>query len=774
MNAQAADGSVHVFPDGTDPSVVDKVMKDYATKGSGTPDPAPPAPERTGFLGAAGSRLMDTVYGTGQLIEHLNPFTSAEHTARVDENLRKRADELRRERSAPPASVSDTTLDSQGRATHTRQPAERGNPSATLGELGGEVLNPLNYLAPEWDAAKLAWRGLTGAGQGALSAATQPATNKGYWSEKTAQIGTGTVAGGAIPYIEQGAISAGKLAKTLWDWSLGRGYYAPSNATQRAIDRLAKRYEQDRRGGGPTAQDMIDLRNTAPGKPWSLGDVGGENMLNLIGRVQRQPGAARQTITKFLDERDLGAGDRLNKDVEAALGDKSEYQLFEGLKQARSQSAKPLFEAAYAGGSIAPLRDQLAKQFDEAQTAIDRAADAISAAARDPAKSNQVPALRDQLQQAIRDRDAIRKMSQQAENDAASNAPGAIWSPRLQQFLDNPRLQQGLRKGMQIERDTALAEGRAVNNSEYAITGTDPTTGEDIIGKVPTMRLLAVAKEGLDRMLQSPEFKNPLTGELNKEGVALDRMRGAYLDELDRLNPLYKTARDQWGGDTQSMAALKFGEEFASKMKPEEITERMKNYTPNDREFARIGLAARLRREVATTGAQGNEARSLARNKLVQEQYRPFFDSDAEFDTFIKSLKAEDLFFQRRGAIKSGSITAARVAEDQSKLDAGDLGHAAMAAMATMHNNPALLAYHAGKTKWVRDKLGLSEPGKVPEDVAAEIGNIVADPQRSLQVMGRLQAPPPVTAGRSLARRLAEKGASGVAAQHTAADLGLQ
>ena len=37
----------------------------------------------------------------------------------------------------------------------------------------------------------------------------------------------------------------------------------------------------------------------------------------------------------------------------------------------------------------------------------------------------------------------------------------AIWSPRLQQFLDNPRIQQGLAVGMKIERDTALAEGRA-------------------------------------------------------------------------------------------------------------------------------------------------------------------------------------------------------------------------------------------------------------------------------------------------------------------------
>jgi hypothetical protein len=31
--AQSADGAIHEFPDGTDPSVIDRVMKDYATRG---------------------------------------------------------------------------------------------------------------------------------------------------------------------------------------------------------------------------------------------------------------------------------------------------------------------------------------------------------------------------------------------------------------------------------------------------------------------------------------------------------------------------------------------------------------------------------------------------------------------------------------------------------------------------------------------------------------------------------------------------------------------
>jgi hypothetical protein len=752
----------------------------------GTPPPEPDAgwgndpvkgvPERTGFFGGLGERFMDTVYGTGQLMSHLDPglFTSAEQTAQIDEAMRKREAENQRAHDMPapkgtePEATPAVQFDDYGRPI-PKGPADRwrrtsSNPMADLGGLTAEVVNPLNYLAPEFDTLKLLGRVYTGAGQGAVSAATQPVTKKdGYWGDKTLQVGAGAGVGGAIPYLEHGAA---ELGRKLWAKVTGWNQSAPDKATDKAINLITRKYLQDTEGGGPSAQDMIDLRNTAPNKPWSLADVSGENVRGLIGKIQREPGAARQLITKWLDDRDLGAGLRLSKDVDASLGGQSEYQLFEGLKEARSIAAKPLFEKAYAGGSIAPLEAQLTKQEAEASTAIDKAVDALHSGSQ--VAGTDLTKLQGDLQQAIRDRDAIRQMRQQAQSDASANAPGAIWSPRLQQFLDNPRIQQGLAVGMKIERDTALAEGRAINPTEYAITGTNPQTGEDIVSKVPTMRRLAVAKEGLDRMLQSPEFKDPMTGALNKEGVAIDRMRNAYLEELDKLNPDYKVARAQWGGDTQSMAALKFGEEFPRGMKAEAIRDQIEKMPAGDREFARLGLAARLRREVSTTGAQGNEARSIAKNQLVREQIRPFFESDAEFDKFIDSINAEGKFFDTRHAIKGGSITAGRLANDTAPVDAGDLGHAAMAGQAASHGNPALALYHAAKIDRVAKLLGLQEKD-IPEDVKTEIANIVSDPQRSLQVMGGLQTAKPkrdLLAGR---RPLL----SGIAAQSTANQLGV-
>ena len=47
ITAESADGTTHEFPDGTDQTVVDRVMKDYAMKGAAPPPPAVPPPSAT-------------------------------------------------------------------------------------------------------------------------------------------------------------------------------------------------------------------------------------------------------------------------------------------------------------------------------------------------------------------------------------------------------------------------------------------------------------------------------------------------------------------------------------------------------------------------------------------------------------------------------------------------------------------------------------------------------------------------------------------------------
>jgi hypothetical protein len=651
-----------------------------------------------------GTGLADPLLGTAQVVSHVLP-DPPEGTPSFDAVMKQREADIRA--GSKPADVVSTTLDPQGRASHTTTKQTMPDPMRTL----GNIVSPMNLMAPAktLGEATLARRVGSAAVQGGLIGGMQPVTDDHFYREKTLQVGGGALVGGLLPGVESGT-------KAIGAWLTGlKGEEAiKDKATQAILSRI----EKDRSGGGPTTQDMLDLINTTPGKPLTIADVGGENLKALMGRIARSPGEARQIITEFLNDRDLNAGLRLDKDVAGTFGGQSAFETFDAMKQGRSIAAKPLFEKAYEGGSMAPLKDQFETAYSDAGRVLADANKAVSdaqnritqAAARQSQAGNDVyatsganqdmRAAQFELQEAqkgvdraVQVRQDIASRVQEARDDIASGKKGAVWSPRIQQFLDNPRIQSGIKRGLVIERDTALAEGRAMNPSDYAIVGTDEQ-GEPIIGKVPTMRLLAVAKEGLDRILQSPSMRNELTQELNKEGVAVDQVRREFLKELDGINPDYKAARAQWGGDTQSMVALKAGQDFL-KAHPDQIKSTVQDMSPSDKEFYKLGAASSLRKIIAQTGAQGDEARRIVGNAYTRAQLRPLFDDNASYEKFIDSVKAETTMFQTRFATLGGSQSAARLAEDQSAPDYMGMAHGLQGTVSAAHGNYPGAVYHA-------------------------------------------------------------------------------
>jgi hypothetical protein len=616
-----------------------------------------------------GLGLVKPVIGASQLVNHLLPDVPGVSY------LRDQSDKLAAEAAAKSQELSGGATDWAG--------------------MAGEIASPMNYVVPGGLAgdANLVRRGLSAAFQGAGAGAVQPVSGGGsYAGQKAVQTGLGAATGAALSPI---ADATGAL--TRWITS-AKG---PEAANDKALRTILDRIQKDEKGGGPTTQDMLDLLAVTPDKPMIASDVGGNNLLSLLGRIARSPGEAKQIIQGFLQDRDLNAGLRLKGDINASLGRDSELQTFNALKQARSAAAKPLFEEAYRGGSIAPLKDQFQHALDDATTAEKNAAHDLEYAESvqhygDRQSQATVEAARQKWQTANTTKQIVMAKLHDVQDDIAAGIPGAVWSPRIQQFLDNPRVQQGIQRGLRIERDTALAEGRAMNPTDYAIVGQDKD-GNPTIGKVPTARLLAVAKEGLDRMLQGPEFRNELTGELNKEGVAIDQMRGAFLNELDRINPAYKEARAQWAGDTASMQSLRMGEDVF-KMKPEEITEKVSTMPPGDKEFFKLGVAAKLREMVAKTGEQGNEARKAVANDYMRDQLRAVFGNDADYDRFVNAVDAENRMFRRASKALSGSQTAERVAEDATPLEKGvAVAHGVQGTSELAHGWLPGAIYHLGR-----------------------------------------------------------------------------
>jgi hypothetical protein len=150
---------------------------------------------------------------------------------------------------------------------------------------------------------------------------------------------------------------------------------------------------------------------------------------------------------------------------------------------------------------------------------------------------------------------------------------------------------------------------------------------------------------------------------MTKDGIAMDKVRRAFLDELDRLNPDYKAARAQWSGDTQSMQALRDGRDIFKKH-PEEIAEHFGKLTPNDQEFYRLGVADMVKERINKTGIGGDEAKSVMRSAHIRMQLRPLFKSEEDFGKFVEAVTHEQNMFGTRFQVLGGSQTATRLADD--------------------------------------------------------------------------------------------------------------
>lgn len=233
------------------------------------------------------------------------------------------------------------------------------------------------------------------------------------------------------------------------------------------------------------------------------------------------------------------------------------------VSKARSAAAGPLYDEAFSGGSLAPLEKQFETAFSDAATRRSAAEQELRAAEQamtslrgkqaitsdvysSAGLQGDAKAAADRLESAraaVSDADATKNSALErlraAQADKTANAPGAVWTPRIQEFLDDPIMKDGIKTGLKIQRLEAVAAGKKFKPSEYAIVGTDEA-GDPIVGAVPNLRLLDAGKKGLDRIIQDNTNQ---FGQVNELGRAVTQFKQAFLGEVDNISPPYKAAR---------------------------------------------------------------------------------------------------------------------------------------------------------------------------------------------------------------------------------------
>lgn len=535
---------------------------------------------------------------------------------------------------------------------------------------------------------------ILGEGKVASTAATgAKVATAGGAGGATYSVGTGRNVG------EGAALGAvGSTVLTGGGAAMSKGYTAlkdyinrasPEAINNTAVQKILDKFKTDKAAGGISAQEVMELVDEArkTGKPMTVSDVAGTNVRKQAGTVARAPGESSAIAQNFLTKRDAEAANRLTKDVNKYLSNESGRQATEALAATRSAEGKPLFEEAYKGGSLAPLETQFTKVWQdtaEKSSALQKEAEKISprvtmlkgklsqtndiyqsAALNKELKAveNELSKKQGELASAKMEEAEAHQVMQQAQKDGSINAPGAVWNPRIQRLLDLPEVKSGINEGIRLERLNAAADGRAFNATEYAIVGTDKA-GNPIVGKVPNMRLLASAKEGLDSMLEGKGMRdeNP-PYRLTKLGVAVDKVRRSLLNELKTESPAYAKALESWAGHSQSMGAIRFGRNVF-KGNPEEIAKDISEMSASEREFAKLGVADMVRERVLKTGFGGDEAKAIIKSDWAKMQLKPFFKNESEFNSFVKAVTDEKAMFQSKTDFVRGSQSAERLADD--------------------------------------------------------------------------------------------------------------
>jgi len=500
-------------------------------------------------------------------------------------------------------------------------------------------------------------------------------------------VGLGYTIGGALPVAAAVLTPFAKAAGGSIGAILRKAGVLATDYADIAANKLIQALNRDQ----VSASDVAKLLYGAPSsKPLTALDVAGTNTKRQARNLVTMPGQAGEQITSFLENRSEGQSSRVLADIKDHLSSNTDvYGVADDLMKERSAAAGPLYEAAQAADSTAPFESQYRKALVDATGAKGRIAKQIKAieanspgalASRGAAGSEvraKYMALQDDLKAAEQARDTASTVFQKAKADGTANAPGATWSPRLQDFLDNPEVQSGLKSGLKLEKQDAITKKRPFKDKDYSIVGIDQN-GDPVVGAVPTMKSLMVAKEALDARVA--EMIDPITRRPTKAGLSLKGFRDEFVKELDTLNSRYAPAREAWSGPSQSHAVMRKGEDFLGS-DVEEITRDMRGLSDSDKAFYRVGAARAIQERAKSAVDNADLSKRLFGNQNVREQIEAAFGKGAA-DEFGAAMGHESSMAKTNRFVLGGPNTANKLAdaEDAHHELAQEMLHGGLAA----------------------------------------------------------------------------------------------
>ena len=332
--------------------------------------------------------------------------------------------------------------------------------------------------------------------------------------------------------------------------------------------------------------------------------------------------------------------------------------------------------------------------------------------------------------------------------EQAYQAHQSIMTPGLERLLQSDVGKKALSEAAfiaQTERASGQAKYLGAVDEELteaaraaAEIGKMATVGRPGVTRGFSLETWDVIKRGFDSLLDSPAFRNELTGKLNKKGFAVDQLRRALIKELDKqtggAGGLYAKARATYAGDAEVVGALREGTKALS-LDPAQITRRLAELSKAGQEAFRTGAAKAMKDIVSKTPDMASGARRLFGNSRLRAQLRAIAKTPEDYTAMSRSLIAEMRFSKTKHHVLGGSQTAPRLAEQADVLSStgGTAGAVLGSSIPGVH---PLVGSAIGR------RIGAALFGKSGDEFTTEIGKLLfsrnpAENQRALDEIFR-------------------------------------
>lgn len=243
------------------------------------------------------------------------------------------------------------------------------------------------------------------------------------------------------------------------------------------------------------------------------------------------------------------------------------------------------------------------------------------------------------------------------------------FSETLEGVLSTPAGQAALKRAEQ------LAANEQIPFQQLFINIADD--GSATARRVPDARAWDYIKRGFDDMIDAQT--DSITKKVTNEGRILVNLKKRMLNEIDRVNPAYKAARQAWAGQQSLDDALEFGRK-AMTQSPESVKRALADMGPAEKAAARAGVAEWIRNSIDQRNFTHNAILKFFSNRQQVKNLRALFDNDAQFATFRKTIFAEARKRATYDSVKGNSTTASQLAD---MFEAGGQGGAGAEAVKT-------------------------------------------------------------------------------------------